>query len=192
MDPLGDPVTTRSIQTGLEFTMEPYPSGQFGCIDDPDSQFGNGSVWTRTLTGSDGPELILTLCITVLFTTLVGKNTIYRMCNADTKLIDIAMCSRSNSTLMVSENVSLIRYYKHSANTTALYESIDGPAGRPADNPPNSDGLGDYHGTVPEWAVCICWRPRAPIWQQFSLDLNLDPKWRSGTSADSIYKQWIP
>ena len=43
--------------------MEPYPSGQFGFIDDPDCQFGNGSVWTRTRTRSDGPELLLTLVV---------------------------------------------------------------------------------------------------------------------------------
>jgi hypothetical protein len=61
MDPLGDPLTTRPILTGWEFTMEPYPSGQFGFIDDPDRQFGNGSVWTRTRTRSDGPEPLLTL-----------------------------------------------------------------------------------------------------------------------------------
>jgi len=61
MDPLGDPLTTRPIQTGWEFTMEPYPSGQFVFIDDPDRQLGNGSVWTRTRTQSDGPELLLTL-----------------------------------------------------------------------------------------------------------------------------------
>jgi len=61
MDPLCNPLTTRPIQTGWEFTMEPYPSGQFGLIDDPDRQFGNGSVWTRTRTRSDGPEPLLTL-----------------------------------------------------------------------------------------------------------------------------------
>ena len=61
MDPLGDPLTTRPIQTGWEFPMEPYPSGQFGFIDDPDRQFGIGSVWTRIRTQSDGPEPLLTL-----------------------------------------------------------------------------------------------------------------------------------
>jgi hypothetical protein len=61
MDPLGDPLTTHSIPTGWEFTMEPYPSGQFGFIDDPDRQLGNGSVWTQTWTSSDGPEPMLTL-----------------------------------------------------------------------------------------------------------------------------------
>jgi len=61
MDLLGDPLTTRPIQTGWEFSMEPYPSGRFRCVDDPDPQFGNGSVWTRTQTRSDGPEPLLTL-----------------------------------------------------------------------------------------------------------------------------------
>ena len=61
MDPLGDPVTTRAIQTGWEYTMDPYPSGQFGFTDDPDHEFGNGLVWTRTRTRSDGPETLLTL-----------------------------------------------------------------------------------------------------------------------------------
>ena len=40
--------------------MEPYPSGQFGFIDDPDRQFGNGSLWTQTQTQGDGPEPLLT------------------------------------------------------------------------------------------------------------------------------------
>jgi hypothetical protein len=43
--------------------MEPYPSGQFGFVDDPDRQFGNCSVWTRTRTRSDGPEPLLTLAL---------------------------------------------------------------------------------------------------------------------------------
>jgi len=43
-----------------ELTIEAYPSGRFGFIDDPDSQFGNGSVSARTQTRSDGPERLLT------------------------------------------------------------------------------------------------------------------------------------
>jgi len=62
MDPLGDPLKTRPIQTGWEFTMEPYPSGQFGFIHDTDHQFGNGLVWTGIRTRSDGPEPLVTLC----------------------------------------------------------------------------------------------------------------------------------
>jgi hypothetical protein len=66
MDPLCDPLTTRPILTRWEFTIEPNPSGQFVFIDDPVSQFGNGLVWTRTQTRSDGPELLLTLPVSDL------------------------------------------------------------------------------------------------------------------------------
>jgi len=66
MDLLGDLLTTCPIQTGWEFTMEPYPSGQFGFIEDLDRQFGNGLVWTRTRTRSDGLELLLTLLAVLL------------------------------------------------------------------------------------------------------------------------------
>jgi len=45
--------------------MEPYPSGQFEFIDDPDRQFGKGLVWTLTRTQSDGPEPSLTLLLSV-------------------------------------------------------------------------------------------------------------------------------
>jgi hypothetical protein len=66
MDPLGDPLTTCPIQECWEFTMKPYPGGQFGFIDDPDRQFGTSSVWPRTWTRSDGPEPLLTLVECIL------------------------------------------------------------------------------------------------------------------------------
>jgi len=71
MYPLGDPLTTCPIQTGWEFSMEPYLSGQFGFIDDPDCQFGNGLVWNRTRTRSDGPEpwrtpLVAFRCVVII------------------------------------------------------------------------------------------------------------------------------
>jgi hypothetical protein len=61
MDPLGNTLTTHQIQTGWDFTMEPYLSGQFGFVDDPDRQFGKGSVWTLTRTQRYGLEPLLTL-----------------------------------------------------------------------------------------------------------------------------------
>jgi len=61
MDPLGDPLTTRPIQTGGKFTIEPYPIWQWGFIYNLDRQFGNSLGWTRTRTRSDGPEPLLTL-----------------------------------------------------------------------------------------------------------------------------------
>jgi len=62
---------------------------------------------------------------------------------------------------------------------------MDGPAGRPADNPPNSDGLAVYHRTVPELTVQVHWQPRPPLWQRFGLDPGADPKSPSGTVANT-------
>jgi hypothetical protein len=50
-------------------------------------------------------------CITVLLIALLGKHTIYWRSNTNTKLIDIANYSTNKSTLLVVENVILIRYY---------------------------------------------------------------------------------
>jgi len=61
MDPLDNPLTTGPIQTGCEMSIEPYPNRRFGCIDDPDRQFGNGSVPTGTRTRSASPGPLLTL-----------------------------------------------------------------------------------------------------------------------------------
>jgi len=72
MDPLGDLLTPHPIQNGWEFTMEPYPSGQFWLIHNPDRQFGNGSAWPWTWTQSDGPEPLLTLAM------LAGKTVIVK------------------------------------------------------------------------------------------------------------------
>jgi hypothetical protein len=66
MDLLGDLLTTHPIQTHWEFTIKPYTSWWFGWIDNPDCQFGNGSVWTWTWTRSHDPEPLLTLGIHVL------------------------------------------------------------------------------------------------------------------------------
>jgi hypothetical protein len=83
----------------------------------------------------------------------------YWRSNTDTKLVYIANCSTSKCSLMVAENSILIRYYLHTANTRTLYESMDGRAGRQAHNPPKSDVLGVYDGTVPKWELCGYWRP---------------------------------
>jgi len=61
MDPLGDPLSTCPGQTDREDPIELHPSWWFGCIGNPGRQYGNGLVWTRTWTPSDGPEPLLTL-----------------------------------------------------------------------------------------------------------------------------------
>jgi len=62
---------------------------------------------------------------------------------------------------------------------------MDGPTGRPADNPPSSDQFRVYHWTVPELRVQVYWQPRPPICQRFSLEPDPDPKWRSGTVGNT-------
>jgi len=66
MDPLDNPLSTRPIETGREFSIEPYPNGRFRFIDNPDRQYGASSVLARTRTRSDGPELLLTLSLSDL------------------------------------------------------------------------------------------------------------------------------
>jgi len=61
MDPLGNPITTRPIQPGWELSIEPYPCGWLGFTEEPDRQFGNGSVLPQTRIWSDGLEPLLTL-----------------------------------------------------------------------------------------------------------------------------------
>jgi len=61
MDLLGDPLATRPILKRWEVTIELYQSWRFTYMDDPDRQFGNGSVWTQTHTGRDVLELLLKL-----------------------------------------------------------------------------------------------------------------------------------
>ena len=51
------------------------------------------------------------MCITLLLTALLGKNTKYGRWNTATKLIDIPNCSTSTTTILVTENPILTRYY---------------------------------------------------------------------------------
>jgi len=64
---------------------------------------------------------------------------------------------------------------------------MDGPAGQPADNLPISDGLGVYHQTLHDLMVQVYWQPGPALWQRFGLDPDPDPKWRSGTVANTLY-----
>jgi hypothetical protein len=61
MDPLGDQLTTRTIQMSWVFTMKWYLSGQLRMIDNPDRNVVNGSDWSESWTQSVSPEPLLTL-----------------------------------------------------------------------------------------------------------------------------------
>jgi len=60
MDPLDNPLSTHPIQMGREFSIELYPNGQLGCIDNLDHQIGASLVATQTPTPSNGPEPLQT------------------------------------------------------------------------------------------------------------------------------------
>lgn len=49
-----------------------------------------------------------------------------------------------------------IRYYYQTANTTALLESTDEPAGQLTYNLPNPDGFRDFHRTRPGLTIRVC------------------------------------
>jgi len=95
--------------------------------------------------------------ITELLPALIGTNTIFERKNRDSKLNDIASCKTSKNILLVLDYTMLIRYYYETAKIRAFCESIEGPAGRPTDNPPSSDVLEDYHRTLPELTVWVFW-----------------------------------
>ena len=116
---------------------------------------------------------------------LYRQNPIYKRKNTDCKIIDIAICETCKKRLLAAEFVILVRYYYQTANARGLYESTDRPAGRPADNPPNSDELSDPLWTLPELTVLMYWRPGRWIWQLFGFDQDLDLEQRSGTFCNT-------
>jgi len=123
--------------------------------------------------------------ISAQLTTIISKNAIYKRKHTDSKIIDIAICKTCKNRLLAAEYVILVRYYHQTAKASALYESTDGPAARPANNPPNSDLLEDWHRSVPALMVWVYWQPRLPIWQPSGFYPDPDLKWRSGTVANS-------
>jgi len=61
MDPFDNQLTTQPIQTGWEMFIEPYLNRRFRCIDNTDHLVANDWILTRTKTGSDGLQPVLTL-----------------------------------------------------------------------------------------------------------------------------------
>jgi len=62
---------------------------------------------------------------------------------------------------------------------------MDGPAGRTADNPPESARFGVYHRTGPELKLRVSSQPGLPVWHRFGVDPDLGPKCWSGTVANT-------
>jgi len=128
-----------------------------------------------------------------LLTTLIRKNIPYARKNSHSKTIDITNCQTRKSELLAVEFTILIIHYYQTSKSGAWYESIDGPAGWPADNPPKSDRLGNFRWTVPQLAVRVYQHTGRPMWQPFGSDPDLDLKSRSGTVGNAttdLFHHW--
>jgi len=145
------------------------------------------SIWSCKL-GNQG-FLRIGAPIRKLLTTFLAKNAMGRRQNTYSKIINVTDRKTSKKRSLAVKYLILIMFNYPTAKTGTVYKSTDGPAGRRADNPPNPDGLGDLHRTVPELTVRVCWQPGPPIWQRFGFDPDPDPTWRSGTVANTI---WSP
>jgi len=146
-------------------------------------QWSVNNIWSCIL-GIQGITRINELR-TKLSTAFIAKNTMYNRKNLDSKIINVADWKTCKKRLLAVEYLNLIIYNYPTAKTRTLYKSTDGPAGRPADNPPNWDRLGDFHRTVPELMVQVYWQPGPPICERFGSAPDLHPQWRSGTVANT-------
>ena len=117
-------------------------------------QWSVNNIWSCIL-GNQGFVRIAGL-ITELLTASIAKNAINRRQKAYSKIINVTYCKTSKKRLLAVEYQIVIMYNYPTAKTRTLYKSRDGPAGRPADNTPNPDGLGYLHQTLPELTVQIC------------------------------------
>jgi len=93
--------------------------------------------------------------ITELLTASMDKNATYKRKNTYSKIINVTVCKTCKKRLLAVEYLILKIYTYPTAKTRTLYKSTEGPAGRPADNLPNSDGLGELHRTSPELTVRV-------------------------------------
>jgi len=93
--------------------------------------------------------------ITELLTASIAKNAMYKRRNMYSKIIDVADCNTCKKRLLAVQYLIVIIYTYPNAKTRTLYKSTDGPAGRPADNPPNSQGFGELHRTGPALTIRV-------------------------------------
>jgi len=152
-------------------------------------QWSANNIWSCIL-GNQGFVLINEL-ITKLLTAFIAKDRTYNGKNPYSKKTNVADWKTCNKWLLAVKYLILIIYNYPTAKTRTLYKSTDGPAGRLAGSPPNSDMLGDFHRTVPELTVQVYWQPGPPICQQFGSDSDPDPKWQSTAVANTSCEYWV-
>jgi hypothetical protein len=119
-----------------------------------DRERSTNNIWSCIL-GNRGFVHIGAL-ITEILTASIAQNAMDRRQNAYSKMIHVSERKTSKKILLAVEYLILIMYNYPTAKTRTLYKSTDGPAGRPTDNPPNPDRLGDLHRTVRKLTVQVC------------------------------------
>jgi hypothetical protein len=77
--------------------------------------------------------------ITELLTALVLINTNHKSKNINSKITHVATSNVIKTVFLDVNWVILIHYSSQTATPSALFESTDGPAEQPTDNPPNSN-----------------------------------------------------
>jgi len=145
--------------------------------------------WSCIL-GNEGITRIFEV-ITEPSTTIVLQNTTHNTKNIDSKIMDTPTCNVFKQWSLDVKRVILIKYNHQTAKAGALYESTDGPARQPTDNPPNSDWLVNLPQTVPGKTIRVNWQPGSAIWKRFSSHLDLDPWWQSGTVANTTARHVV-
>jgi len=137
--------------------------------------------WTR-ISGHQGSTWIFQL-ITAKLTALIFKYAKYRWTNTNSKQINIANCKTYTEWLVDVEQALLLGYGYQTAETWAVYKSIDSPAVHTVQNTPHSGWLGDFYRILSEMTVWMDRGSVLPISQQFGSDPDQDLKWWSGIIA---------
>jgi hypothetical protein len=123
--------------------------------------------------------------ITVLLTTFVLLNITHKRKNIDSTIANIATFKVFKHILLHVSWAILFKYSSRTVKARAVYESTDGPAGQPADNPPNWNRLAAVHWTIPKLTVRVYWRPRPHLCWRVNSIADPDPKRRSWTLANT-------
>jgi len=157
---------------------------------DNERQLSVNNFWSCIL-GNQGVTWMYEF-ITVLFTASVLLNITHKRKNIDSKIPNAATCTVFKTGVWDASWAIFIKYSCRMTKARAVYECTDGPAGQPTDNPPNSDGLGAIHRTVPELTAQVYLQPGPRIGWWFGSNPDPDLKRWSETVAYTRQQHWQP
>jgi len=136
-------------------------------------QWSVNNVWSCIM----GNQCIVRIgaLITELLTVSIAKNATNRRLNTNSNTINVAEYKTSKKRLLAVDYLILIMYNYPTAKRRPLYESTDGPAGRPSDNLPDPDRLGDLRRILIKWTVPLGRQPVPSNSQRFGSGPLPDP-----------------